>query len=281
MKCKIENGMKIDTPAKRVIREVLEFISKTINVGCKIYEFHDEIERNSPACDVLAIVGRRNVVVEHTSIDSIPDQRTDDDRFRRALGPLEKELEGGLPAPGYYRLCVDMNVIPTGLNWNVVRQRIREWCLKVASTLEIGGPFTTPRHFIRGTPEGVPFEVTLYRWPGRDGGFKVARFSPDDLERQRLQVICQALATRGAKVAKYGNSGFRTILILESDDIALANNVDIGQALVKAISSPKAIPLPDEVYLVQTETEPYDFCCLKFEDTVFPHAAILKEPYLL
>lgn len=267
--------------AKRVIEKVLEFLSRAINLPCEITEFPDEIERRLPACDALAIVGRKNVAVEHTSIDSIPFQRRDDSRFKKVLGPLEDELAGKLPTSGHYHLVIEMNAIPTGVNWDDVSQSICAWCQKVAPTLEIRGPFTAPRHFARGMPEGVPSQVTLYRWPGRDGEFKAARFSPDDLERQRVKVIYQALASRGVKVARYRNSGFRTILILESDDIALANDSDIGQAFVNAINKCGSTPLPDEVYLIQTEVEPYDFYCLKFGDALFPNAAILKEPYVI
>jgi len=281
MRCKIREGLKIDTDAKIVIRNVLEFLSKTVNAACEITGFPDEIERNSPACDALAVVGSRNVAVEHTSIDSIPLQRRDDNRFKKLLGPLENELAGKLPAPGHYQLVVHMNTIPAGVNWDNVRLRICEWCRKVAPTLEIGGSFTAPRHFTREIPEGVPFEVTLYRWPKRNGQFKIARFSPEDLDNQRTEVIYQALASRGAKVAKYRNSGFRTILILESDDIALANDSDIGEAFVNAINKCGSTPLPDETYLAQTETEPYDFYCLKFGDTLFPNAAIQKKPYVI
>jgi len=277
----MREGLKIDTDAKRIIKKVLDFLSRTINLACEITGFPDEIERNSPACDVSAIVGNREVAVEHTSIDSYPSQRKDDNRFRKVLGPLENELAGKLPAPGHYQLGVNINVIPTGINWDNVRLRIREWCQKVAPTLEIGDPFTAPRHFVRETPEGVPFEVTLGRWPRRDGQFKVVRFFPEDLERQRTEAIYQALASRGPKVAKYRDRGFRTILILESDDIALANDSDIGQAFVNTINKCGSTPLPDEVYLVQSEVEPYDFYCLKFGDTLFPDAAILKEPYAI
>ncbi len=281
MRCRVRERLKVDTHAKSVIKKTLEFLSRTINLSCEITEFPDEIKRNSPACDALAIMGTKNVAVEHTSIDSIPLQRRDDARFKKLLGPLEDELAGKLPVPGYYRLVIEMNAIPTGINWDNVRQRIWEWCQKVAPTLEIGGPFTTPRHFIRETPRGAPFEVTLYRWPKRDGQFKVTRFAPEDLENQRTEVIYRALASRGTKVARYRNGEFRTILILESEDIALANDSDIGQAFVNAIKKCGSTPLPDEVYLVQTEVKPYDFYCLKFGDALFPNAPILKEPYVI
>lgn len=263
-----------------VIKEVLEFLSKTIKVGCKIIKHPDEIERNLPACDALAHVGDRKVAVEHTSIDSVPFQRRDDKRFMALLGPLESKLAGKLPTPGHYQLVIPMNAIPTGINWADVRLQILKWCQEVAPNLEIGGPRTAPRHFIREVPQGVPFEVTLYRWPRRDGQFKIARFSPEDLANKRGEVIYQALISRGTKVASYRKSGFRTILILESNDIALANASDIGQAFLNAMKKIDTVELPDEVYLVETEGKPYYFHRLKFGDTIFPNAVISEEPYV-
>lgn len=261
-----------------VIKELLEFRFKTIKAD--IIEHPDEIERNSPACDALARVGLRNVAVEHTSIDSVPFQRRDDKRFIELLGPLESELTGKLPPPGHYWLVISMNAIPTRINWADARLRICEWCQKVAPNLKIGDPSTAPQHFVREIPQGVPFEVTLYRQPGCDGHFKIARFSPADLAKQREKVICEALTSRGAKVASYRNRGYRTILILGSNDIALANATDIGQAFVNAMEKVVSVQLPDEVYLVETEVKPFYFYCLKFGEAIFPKAIISDEPYV-
>ena len=102
--------MKPDSHQNRVISETLKFLSQSIGVNWKILNYPDEDERNASACDVLGIVGSKNVAVEHTSIDSVPFQRRDNSRSMKLLGPLEKELSGKLPTPGHYQLIVDMNV---------------------------------------------------------------------------------------------------------------------------------------------------------------------------
>jgi len=255
-----------------VVKETLGFISKSRGVVCEIFDYPDEKERKLPACDVLALIDGKKVAIEHTSIDSIPFQRRDNSRFMALLGPLEKELTGKLPTPGHYQLIVDMGVIPTGIKWDIVRSRITLWCQEVASSLEIGSSSTASRHFIREKPEGIPFEVALYRWPGRDGKLRIARFMPHDLENKRVEVIVQSLVSRGVKISEYKDRGFRTILILESNDIALGNASDIGQAFVSAIHRSKLKRFPDEVYLVETEMAPYYFHCLKMDDALFPEA---------
>jgi hypothetical protein len=263
----------------KVIKEVLEFLSKTINVEYKIISFPDEDERNLPACDVIALVGTRKVALEHTSIDSVPFQRRDNKRFNELFEPLRSKLAGKLPTPGHYQLVIPMNVIPTGVNWADVRLRICEWVQVNAPNLEIGCPLTAPQHFIREMPQGVPFEVKLYHWPGRDGQFEIARDCPTDLENQRKKVIYRALISRGTKVTRYRNSGFRTILILESNDISLANASDIGEAFINAIKKVDSAELPDEIYLVETELEPCNIHYLKFGDEIFPDV-ISEEPYV-
>lgn len=263
----------------KVIEEVLKYLSNTIKVNYEIIQQPDIVERNKPACDALAKLGGTKVAIEHTSIDSVRFQRRDDSRFLKLLGPLKNELKGRLPLPGHYCLVIDMNVIPTGVKWKDIRQLICEWCLKVADKLEIGRPSVAPRHFIRERPKGVPFDLTLYRWSARDGQFRVARFSPNDIEGQRVKVLRKAIGSRGLKVAEYRNDGFRTVLILESNDIALGNFYDIGKAFIDAIKVFELMTLPDEVYLVETEVAPYDIYCLKFNSTLFPDIVISEKSY--
>lgn len=253
-----------------VIKETLRFISKARSVAYKIIDYPDRKERKLPACDALALIDSKKVAIEHTSIDSIPFQRRDNSRFITLFGPLERELAGKLPMPGHYQLIVDMGVIPTGIKWDIIRSHIATWCQEVAPNLEIGSPFIAPRHFIRKRPEGVPFEITLYRWPRRDGQFKIAYFTPHDLENKRTEVIVDALHSRGGKISEYQDRGFRTLLILESSDFVLGNASDIGQAFVSAIHRSKLKKFPNEIYLVETDATPYYFYCLKRDDILLP-----------
>ncbi len=261
-----------DSHQNKVIRKTLEYISKTRNVVCEIIEYPDEKERKLAACDVIAIIDRKKVAIEHTSIDSIPFQRRDNRRFLDLLGPLEEELTGKLPKQGNYHLIVNMDEIPVGVKWDSIRSRISEWCQDVASSLVMGSASTAPRHFIREKLTGVPFEVTLYRWRFRDGEFRIGRFLPSDLENKRTKVIIESLISRGTKVSKYKDQGFRSLLILESRDLILANAPDISRAFIKAISCTRVDKLPDEVYLVESEMLPYYFYCLKKDSILFPES---------
>jgi len=251
---------------KKVILEVLKYISKKINKTYKIISYPDEVNRKSPACDMLVSFGNKKHAIEHTSIDSIPNQRRENNRFIKLLSPLGNELDNKLPTPGHYQLVIDMDVIPVlnRSNGSKIYQLIKDWCIKIAPTLLMGGTHSDKKHFERDRIAGVPFEITLYRWPGKDGEFRIARFSSDQLEEKRKEVLKQALCSRGEKVSNYKREGCRTILILESNDRALANFNDIDNALNNVVEELKNIELPDEIYLIETEIEnDYEIYCLK------------------
>ncbi|HBG62059.1 MAG: hypothetical protein A2Y03_06670 [Omnitrophica WOR_2 bacterium GWF2_38_59] len=253
-----------------IIEEILKSISKSRNLEYMILDKPDIKERNVPACDMIVQIGSEKWAIEHTSIDSIPKQRRDDNRVLKLLFPLRDMLRNKLPVPGHYDLNVDMNVIPTGINWDELRESIALWCINVAPLLKLGSPKTTPSHYRKEKPLGVPFELALYRWPGRDGVFNIGRFAPTDLEEQRALVILETLNSRGVKVVQYKEEGFKTLLILEANDIALANQALISEAFEKVASQLSKDELPDEVYLIETDCQEHFIWCLKSGDQIIP-----------
>ena len=83
----------------------------------------------------------------------------------------------------------------------------------------------------------MPFEVSLYRWPGLDGRLFIGEFSPEKLEELRRQRVRLALDAKCPKLLAAKGESRISVLVLESDDIALANPVVIGNALVQGLSS--------------------------------------------
>ena len=53
-----------------------------------------------------------------------------------------------------------------------------------------------------------------------------------------------------------------SILVLESNDISLGNHIDIADAVTKELSQ-RGDDVPDEVYLVETDGEPWTVWILK------------------
>ena len=105
-----------------------------------------------------------------------------------------------------------------------------------------------------------PYPVTLCchvrtARPGREGGkLFCVRVAPDedDLEALRADRLRKALSDKCPKLARCKDEGARTVLVLESDDIALTNQLLVRMALVDLLDERPDVP--DEIYLVETET---------------------------
>ena len=80
------------------------------------------------------------------------------------------------------------------------------------------------------------------------------RFTPPDLEKQRRQRIETALAKKLPKLAaaKIEHHATESVLVLESDDIALANRDAIGECLREVLRD--RADVPDTIYLAETDS---------------------------
>lgn len=225
----------------------------------------DHQDRSSKACDMIAELGNCRLAIEHTSIQSMPNQR--DKSFRNFFDPLEQELSGRMPKPGRFFLYVHADAAAKlkQKTREETRNRIRDWCLEQADILELD----PPRHYTEVQPVGVPFELLLCR-ERLDGDFRVRQIVPKDLEAKRSEVLYQSLEKRGQKVAGYRLQGYRTILLLEDGvyDLSLGNEQSISQALVEAASDFQTEQLPDEVYLITTITKEWWFYRLRLEEPI-------------
>ena len=109
--------------------------------------------------------------------------------------------------------------------------------------------------------DGVPFRFSLHRaslegpyFPSDSplrGMFRWMPVAPANLEQQRAARLKTASERKSPKLAKWKrDSGARTVLVLEDDDLWLTNHFRVADALVPAEgSTPDA---PDEVFLVST-----------------------------
>jgi hypothetical protein len=237
-----------------------------------MYAPEDE-ERQRPAVELICPGTASTFAFEHTLVESFPQQLEDDARFLGLLGPLEARLRGTLPLPGHYVLTVAIGATTLG---KAVReaQRIQNaletWGRMKAPTLRVGSPATAPHHYLDEAPPGVPFEVSLHRWPGIDGQFFIGRVSPSALEEKRQLRLRRALDEKCPKLQAAGGPGRRAVLVLESQDIALASYGAIAEALRAELARFSGF-VPDEIYLVQTATDPWGVRVLKEGTHVVTH----------
>ncbi len=247
---------------------VVHFIAKRKNLTITEICYPDKAKKNNePSVDRLIKCSGIEIVLEHTLIESYPEQIADRKRVSNILGPLQTELAGQLPTPGHYNLLINVGVVKGVKNSRRIRSALTNWIKAKAPFLQVGSPNVAPCHYIREKPPGVPFEVTLYRFPGRDGELWTKLLASNDLDAKRKERIRKALDDKCPKLydAK-GNMRF-SILLLESDDIFLANCCEIAKAVSEEFNDRDKAP--DEVYLLETEVKPWAVWVLKEEDRLF------------
>lgn len=214
--------------------------------GLQVDRRPDEENRGSP--DIDAVAG--TFAIEHTSIDTLPNQRRDSDWFMRAAGNLEKELEAAPP----FRLGITLeyDAVGIGQNWPAVRAALKSWVTNQASGLPEG------RSLVENSP-GIPFRLHVVKSSERRPGVFFARFQPED---DTLPARVKAAFDRKAeKLARYQKPGVTTILLVENDDIALMNEWKMLEAIQMAF--PMGLPPGvDQVWYADTSIE----SALEFRD---------------
>lgn len=177
--------------------------------GLKVDRRPDEENRGSP--DIDAIAGP--FAIEHTSIDTVPNQRRDSDWFMRAVGDIEQELD---VKQARLNITVEYDAITLGQDWTAVRVALKAWVMGVAPTLVDG------RHVVEKST-AIPFRLHVVKSSALRPGVFFGRFAPDD---DTLSARIQAsIGRKSEKLAKYQALGVVTVLLVENGDIALMNEV--------------------------------------------------------
>lgn len=209
---------------KEVITLFIEHFSKHGNPGIKIDVWPDQNNRQSK--DIDAIAGP--YAIEHTSIDTIPDQRRDSAWFLQIIRPLEDEFQNKLP----YRLALTLPYegIQIGQDWFKITDALRNWVKNESPKI----PQSTRLIFIKDVP-GIPFGFYCIKRNSPRTGLLFSRVAPNDQSfPDRLK------AQMGPKIKKllpYKALNKTTVLLIESDDIALMNEDIMWDGLKSAYSN--------------------------------------------
>jgi hypothetical protein len=268
---------------------VLRVIERRVEASRSHLRFPEQDGCGAPV-ELECQIGDGWFALEHTVIEAFGGQIVSDVQFGRLLGTMVEGLIGRLPAPGTYHL-----MFPTEphLGWQAsqhraVQEGITQWVRSKAHELHGAHPDRLDRHIEphghTGTateqPVGVPFEVTLTRtvhWAqsGRhDGPISVARSAPADLEDSRKVRLATALSRKCPKLQTYKVAGRTTVLILESDDIALTNHVSVGEALEEIAAGRDDVP--DEIYFFSSQVTPWTVWTLCRNSTILPDEGYLE-----
>jgi hypothetical protein len=217
-----------------VINVFVAYLRENSHPGLQVDRWPDKENRDS--ADIDAIAGP--FAIEHTSIDTLPNQRRDSDWFIRAAGGLEQELPSTLPF--HLRITLEYKAVTKGQDWTAVRAALKSWITNQATHLTDG------RYVLDSIP-GVPFRLNVTKASNRRPGVLFARFEPDDTTLpDRIQV---QFDRKAKKLAQY--PGKIRILLIENDDIALMNALKMLDAIQTAY--PTGLPPGvDQIWYVDT-----------------------------
>lgn len=272
--------MQKDAHERAVCDAAIALIKKKLEIQITYDRSPDQEQRQTKAPDHVYTSSIGNFILEHTRIESFPGQISDDIRIKTQLKQLQDNLSGNLTTPGYYRLGFDVHVLEGEKNPQKIREKLEEWVKQNAGNLEIGQQRYTDGNSIRTIPPGVKFEVILSRWEsetGKDGQLYIYRNVPKDLDTQRRKRIQRALDDKLEKLTTEKNQGDVTVLVLESNDMALGNVVDIAEATLDELAK-RTGDIPDIIVLVETELEPWYVWMIKDNDEQYPE---VREPWML
>ena len=206
------------------------YLAEKLYPGLQIVEWPDKSNARTSDIDAIAEAAGKRIAIEHTSADYITDQRRHDERFMKAIGGLEEELQGQIDC--HLRLIIPFGSVPTGMSWDGIQEQLRRWILhdvphlaydKVHQNIEI---------------EGVPFLLTAQKSDSGTNGLFLAR---SVIEATSFPQRLQSLIDRKAlKLAQYRDSCNLLILLIENADIA---NMSRGK-MMKAVetSYPQSLP---------------------------------------
>ena len=208
-----------------VIAKFVAHLRKNGHPGLQVDLCPDKQNRVSP--DIDAIAGP--FAIEHTRIDTLPNQSRNNDWLDEVTGGLGKELSSQLP----FRLSIilEYGAITTNQDWKAIKQALRNWIINESPGLVNG-------HHVLGNVPGIPFKLTVFKDTDMPPKLVFSRFDPNDNTfSDRLKVLCDRKAK---KLAKYQGTGTTTVLLIENNDIALMHPIIMRQEIQKAY--PNGLP---------------------------------------
>lgn len=227
--------MEQDEIIRRFVAEYNQFQSAQYQIARRPDK--EKENRRSRACDAYAEASNaRPLAIEHTNVLTFHDQKQDSARFLGICGALENELKDAFRCN--FSLIIPVFAIQPRTDWNKIKETLREWLLTNVNNL----PPNRSDHQV----VGVPFLITIWKDSGK--GFRVSRWAPPDIEAELVEITASALVDKNDQLSEYRAAGAETVLILESDDMALVNWPMLYRAFLAAY---QCVPTPniDQVWM--------------------------------
>ncbi|HHT9114785.1 MAG TPA: hypothetical protein ACFYD0_15900 [Candidatus Wunengus sp. YC65] len=209
---------------QNIINSFVARLRKSGFSDLKVDQWPDKENRKNS--DIDAIAG--NFAIEHTSIDTLPNQRRDSNWFIKAVGEIEKELSEPPLFPFRLNITIEYAAVTKGQDWAAIRKNLKAWIINELPCLADGS------QVLEGV-QGVPFHLHVRKASDRHPGIFFARFEPnDDTLPKRIR---KQFDRKAKKLKKYHDQYKTTVLLIENVDIALMNKFKILYAIQKAYHS--------------------------------------------
>jgi hypothetical protein len=197
-------------------REIVErFVAHLRDEGQVDLKIDSWPEDDHPGQSVVeAIAG--NLAIEHTSVDTLPDQRRIGEQFMEAIGVLEH-----LPTTGRLSINIPYELVTIGADWEAYRLALAHWIINVAPTLSDG------RYDIQ--LPNTPLTCTGTKESNRTARVVISR--PIQNDETLPKRVGQQIARKMKKLRRYKADGYATVLILETQDQSLMNQHKMLEAV--------------------------------------------------
>ncbi len=244
---------------------VRRFQSKRIGEVIDVVGRPDQTERRKKAVEQLWASQSRRYAVEHTRVEAFEGQIHDGANFMKLLGAVETALNGLVP--GRFRLAIPVGAASKKpLNVRDAQMELTQWVLDISKTMADEQVVVLRSRFLE-------CDVHLMKAHSRESRLIALRaWDPVDGDKRRVERIRRALE---AKIPKLLNdakeSGSESVLVLESNDIALSNVFEVAAAFKAACEG--LTSLPDLVFLTETDAGMPHVWIVKDGDVMLPHEA--------
>lgn len=230
---------------------VVPLLERRSNEKIVLIDRPDKSERNSKAIDFVARGKEIFYLIEHTFIENQIGRKQNDAHFKKLLEPLMNFFYKKFTPGFYYQVYVSMSEIKGAKETAQIQTNLISWVENVEPLLKLD-------QVLIETPSNIPFAVRICKRaatiPDIDGMFLVGRISHASEESREARIKI-AFDDKFPKLnaAKSKQLKARSILILESNDLALSNHILIWKAVEAALQ--RRADVPDEIYLIEMELE--------------------------
>jgi hypothetical protein len=229
-----------------VIRH-LETMHNVRRSGIQSPEEDDSVQLDE-RIDVILDIGGVSYAIEHTLIEPYHEHRKGGILARE----LEAELKRVLPSHRYEYMDI---LLPSTWHRNLSRRKDRSaFALAIAIKLEENEEIVSrwrgqaDEHWERFCELcGIPIQIQFRKEDFDLGGLTVIHLATHP-KAERLDRIQRAFFKKIPKLMKYKNKGYRTILVLENNDICLTNWQIVQEHISNALVVDHEIP--DYLYFI-------------------------------